>query len=177
MIPVGPLHPADAVYALGFGLAVAAVAFRSAQRWPVLVVVSAVAVMAGRHPGDISRGFVQRPAPWGVALVALGVAAVSWSVTAVRGTPVASVAMQVVVACAAVWMVVPDTESPLIAGSVVVGAMLFVPRDSGSLHTGMLWVLPAAAAVIGSVGMPDRLFTALAAAAAGVAGTLIVQQA
>jgi len=174
VIPVGPLHPTDAIYALGFGVAVGALAFRSMTRWTVLVILAALAVMSGRHSGDISTGFVDRPQPWLVAAFAAAMAAGSWWATSRRRASAHSNALGVLVACVAVWAVVPDTESPLIAGSVILGAMILMPRGEAAGGYGVIWVLPIGAGVIGSVGMPNRLFaaalvTVLVAAAVAVA--------
>jgi len=175
VIPVGPLHPTDAIYALGFGVAVGAMAFRSMKRWSVLVVLAALAVMSGRHPGDISNGFVDRPLPWLVAAFAAAFAAGSWWVTSRRRAPVHSTALGVLAACVAVWAVVPDTESPLIAGSVILGAMVFMPRGGAADGPGVAWVLPIGAGVIGSVGMPNRLFVAALATVLVVAAVSVAQ--
>jgi len=177
VIPVGPLHPADAVYALVFGLAVGATAFRSIERWPLLVTAASIAVMSGRHPGDITEGFARRPLPWLVAALAVASLAGAWWATAHRSVQVRTAALEVAASCVAVWAVVPDTESPLIAGLVLAGAMVFMPRGDGRSYLGQIWALPIGSAVIGSVGMPDRLPVAALAAIVAVFAVNVVQSA
>ncbi|MEM9466181.1 MAG: hypothetical protein AAGA90_12465 [Actinomycetota bacterium] len=163
VIPDGPLHPEDAVIALIVGMVVGAVAGRRADIGPALT-AAAGATLWWRHPELVPEGFVERPSP---LLVLLG-AAVAGSVIAVSSGWSASRSPRLNLAvaasaCAGVWATAPDTEPALIGGSVLAGGWWWAAGSRRPV-TLLVVVLPIGAAVVGTVGRPDRLPLVLAAA-------------
>ena len=168
-IPEGPLHPEDAIRALGVGLAVGiGLAVLDWRRGlPAVVLAAGVGLHEYRYPERLIDGFRDRPAPGnvliGMAVALAALAIVLWLVRiALTDLMVAAGA-----ACGAVWAIVPDTESAVILGGVLVAALAFTP-PSGRARYGdaIVLLVPATAAVIGSVGRPERLEAASKAAIA-----------
>ena len=164
LIPDGPLHPGDAIWAIGAGLLVAGAARRHATRWVISVISSVIVVTTWRY-GSILWDGLDHPDSGFVLLAA----AFALLVGCARPMPVRLVAVGLVAASTAVWAVVPDTELPLIVGSAVAAALVGAPSRTRSRWAGSLVVLPLWAAVVGSLGRPSRLPLAL-----GAAGTAMV---
>lgn len=164
MIPDGPLHPADALFALSTGLFVGYAARPLSRRWATFVIMTALGVTAQRHGDVVARAWFERPMP---LLVAVGVVA---TIAAGRAfvdrsrPPTMRVVIPVLAALAMVWAMVPDTEAPLIAAAVMLGAVPGLPPRDRSRYAGLLVALPLAAAVVGTIGRPDALGPALLAA-------------
>lgn len=163
LIPDGPLHPVDALWGVGVGLFVAVAARRLTGRWISMVTVAVVAVVGVRLGNQIVPGYLDRPSPvWPVLA-----SAAAGAMAAARPRRLSVVLVGAIAACGGVWAVVPDTEVPLIAGSVLLGAAVGVPRGVRTRWAGLLVLIPVAAAVAGSAGRPSRLGIALAMAVAG----------
>jgi hypothetical protein len=166
LVPEGPLHPKLLAIGLVAGVAVAAVAGRSTQRWFVGVLLAGGALVSAVQGDVLLAGFVDRNDRSVVAgsTLALVMAAVTarprWS-TAVIGT---------LGACAGVWAIVPDTEVPLTVAAVLAGASAlrclpgWMPGRRGRAN-GALVVLPLVGAAAGSIGRPSRFEPALAVGA------------
>lgn len=169
LIPQGPLHPEEFVGALLAGLLAAVFARRDPRRWAAAVMIGASCVLVQRQGAALVEGFSHHRHGLLAALTTVLVAGLA---AAVRPRSPVVIAATVVAACAAVWMVVPDTEAPLIGGVVTAAAVSGVPsRSALSRWTNVLLVVPLVAAVVGSVGRPERLGLALGVAA--VAGALV----
>lgn len=161
LIPSGPLHPEDALAAVVVGLIVGLVA-RYSVSGPVLVVAAAGVTFEHRHGGTWDA-LVDRPAPLWALLGVLG----ATIVIAVIAAPVRVRSMRAAgciagVPLAATWGLVADTEAPLIAGMVLLGALVFGLGRPSVLVVGVATMAPFAAA-IGSFGRPSQLPLALAA--------------
>ena len=169
-IPDGPLHPDDAVIAMIVGLVVGGLIGRHRMAAPVLV-LAAGSTLAYRQPALVPEGIVERPAFGFVVMVAVAVAAVAGLV--VRGVGLGAFSFGAAVAgCAAVWAIAPDTEPPLIAGAVLLAAWPTLGR--AALRWAPVALLaPPFAAVIGTVGRPERTELALGAATAAMAVTVL----
>ena len=87
---------------------------------------------------------------------------------------VTAMAYSVVTACAAVWVVVPDTEAPLIAAAVVGAALVRPPAAERSRWAGLLLAMPVSAAVVGTAGRPSRLGLAVVLVVATAGASLVV---
>ena len=156
LIPEGPLHPEHAAIALIAGVVVGAGVGR--RSWaPLAIVGTAAAVFAWRQPGQLVDGIVDRPVPlWAVAGV-VGAALVLAALVSVGPHRSGPGTLAVFVgACGAVWATAPDTEAALIGGVVLAAAMPFVRPDAARLLPIAAVVAPMAA-LVGTVGRPDRL--------------------
>jgi len=166
-IPEGPLHPEDAMRALAVGLAVglglAALDWR--RGLPAVALAAGVCLHEYRYPETLVDGFRERPAPTTV-LIGIGVAfaALALPLRLVR-IAVTDLMIATAAACAAVWAIVPDTESAVILGGVLIAAMAFSPPTGlASIGDAVVVFVPAIAAVVGSIGRPERLEPASKAA-------------
>jgi len=171
IIPEGPLHPHDLIAGLVAGV-LAGLLARRFSRWGPWIIVAAVAVtIETRYPGVATRGFAERPSRV-FASLALPVSGVVGLLLIRFVNSAREVMFVALVANAVVWGLVADTEPAVIVGGVVGAALLCVGSTKASPATAVLVTLPAAAAIIGSVGRPSQLAPALVAAAA--AGIVVV---
>lgn len=176
-IPDGPLHPEDAIRALGVGLAVGvALAVLDWRRGlPVVVLAAGVSLQEYRYPELLIDGFRDRPLPSNVLVgIAAAVAALAILLWLVR-IALADLMIAAAVAVGVVWGIVPDTESAVLLGGVLIAAMAFTP-PTGHAYYGdaIVLLVPATAAVLGSVGRPERLELASKAAIAAGLGVLLL---
>ncbi len=163
MIPDGPLHPDDAIVALLTGLLLAVVAGRTRMAGPSLVAGAAV-VLAVRQPSLVPEGLSERPAPAVAIGAAVVVACILAALLTSSGPASARTSLLVATAgCVGAWATAPDTEPALIAGVTLLAAVPFVGRDA-RVTAPVVTIAPALAAVIGTVGRPERLPLVLAAA-------------
>lgn len=169
-IPDGPLHPEDALAAAVAGLAVAGWARRDPKRWLIAVAVMALIVPMWRRGDEMFTAMADHPRTGVVVMIPAVIGAVAaltawrlWTAIAMSGA-----------ALLTVWGIVPDTEMPLILGVLLGTAALGCPRLLRYRAAAALLLLPGIAAVVGTVGRPDRLDLALglAAASALVAGAV-----
>ena len=161
MIPDGPLHPTDAMLALGMGFGVAHLARTVPGVRAQLVLLATVTVLAVRQGDVVVTAWTQRPAPW---LVTFGLATsllLARAHVRRRRPPTVRVAAAVLAALAVVWAMVPDTEAALIAAGVLVGSLATVSGRGRTRRAGLLVALPYGAAVVGSIGRPATLGPAL----------------
>lgn len=172
LIPDGPLHPQHAVFALIVGLVLGGFGGRRSIAVPLGVAAGAV-TLAVRQPGLVPEGFVDQPSPAGaiglVSVVALVMAGVGW--ISIAGSATAWIAASVA-GSAAVWATAPDTEPALIGGAVLL-AMAPTLGPAAGRWAPVALVVPVAAAVVGTVGRPDRLPLVLACAAGAVSMVLV----
>lgn len=166
LVPDGPLHPGLALGGVVVGVAAAAMAGRSTRAWTALVVVGWWFVTAAVNGDRLAAAFTDRGDRAVVISVTIAVALAAVSARPSRSTAT----VMAIAACAGVWAIVPDTEAPLLAGAVLVGAtaVTLLPdwlEDSRRRIHGVLLVLPVAAAAIGSVGRPARFGPGILAAA------------
>jgi len=169
LVPEGPLHPLDALTFALLGVTLAFVVGRHTGRWVALVVAGAFVFISVSQGDVVASGFIDH----GERLLVLGTTAGVIAVAAglrMRWTTAALVSLS---ACAGVWAVVPDTEVPLMAGSLLVGATA-VHAVFGSMpgarhwFTAALLLLPLAGAAAGSAGRPARFAPAV------IVGLLVV---
>ncbi|MDW3217885.1 MAG: hypothetical protein R8F63_04665 [Acidimicrobiales bacterium] len=161
LIPDGPLHPEDAVLALVAGVAVGIAFRRRSFAWIVGVLAAAWWLLRWRYGTVLADAVAARGQPLGVIALIVAPAALLAS----RPLRPRTVAVLTVGALAGIWAMVPDTEAPLIAGAAVAGATVVAMRRGGELPAhraaGALVLLPLCAALVGSVGRPERLGPAL----------------
>lgn len=153
LIPAGPLHPVDAAWGLAVGLLVAGLARRDVGRWFALVPAGMVGVVTVLRGNELLDGYLDRPD----TATALGVTLSVSVVACVRPSPVAAAVPAALAALVGVWVIVPDTEVPLIAAAFLVGAALRMPREIRTRLSGTLVLFPLAAATAGSVARSERL--------------------
>lgn len=173
LVPDGPLHPELALLGVVAGVAAAVVVGRRERVWTLAVVAislgAAQSVQGALLAGFLDRG--DRVSVVGVTVAVTGVAVAArprWS----------SAVVATFAAVATVWAVVPDTEVALLAASVLAGATLvrllpgWLPDDRRRVN-GVLVLLPAVSAAVGTIGRPSRypfaLVLVLLAAAGAVA--------
>lgn len=173
VIPEGPLHPGHAIAAFAAGVIVGLLMRRRPVAWTVSVAVTAVLVQLARRDGELLDAISDHPrrlfavaAGAGAGLVVAGLRLHTWSVIAASGA-----------ALAMVWGIVPDTETPLIYGGVVAGGAACLPRLGRTRVVALLAALPVIAAMVGSIGRPERLELALSAAGLAAAGVAAVVEA
>jgi hypothetical protein len=176
-IPDGPLHAEDAIRALGVGLAVGvALAVLDWRRGlPVVVLAAGVSLQEYRYPELLIDGFRDRPLPSNVLLgIAAAVGALAVLLWLVR-IALADLMIATAAAVAVVWGIVPDTESAVLLGGVLIAAMAFTPPTGRARYgDAIVLLIPAIAAVLGSVGRPEQLETASKAAIATGLGVLLL---
>lgn len=165
LVPDGPLHPVDAVWALAVGLALGSVARRRAATAPLVVGGGVVALVAARPTVGLLEVVGRHPEPvWvGVALAGVTVAAARRPVDARIGILLAAVA------CGPIWALVPDTEAPLLVGLALASAGPSVRAGGSTRLVAVPAVLPVLAAAVGTLGRPDRFLPATGAAAGVIA--------
>ncbi len=166
MIPDGPLHPADALLALSTGLFVGYAARPLPRRWTAFVIAAVLGVIAQRHGDVVARAWFERPMPLLIASVAVVSVASARALVDRARPPTMRVVLPVFASLAVVWAMVPDTEAPLIAAAVMLGAVPGLPARDRSPCAGLLVALPFATAVVGTSGRPEALGPALVAGAA-----------
>ncbi len=175
-IPDGPLHPEDAIRALGVGLAVgvALAALDWRRGLPAVVLAAGVSLQEYRYPELLIDGFRDRPLPSNVLIGIAGAVGVLAVLLWLVRIALADLMVAAAVAVAVVWAIVPDTESAVLLGGVLIAAMAFTP-PTGRAHYGdaIVLLVPAIAAVLGSVGRPERLEPASKAAIAAGLGVLL----
>jgi len=136
------------------------------RRWTTFVIVAVLGVIAQRHGDVVARAWFERPMPLLVAAGAVVTIATARALVERSRPPTMRVVIPVFAALAVVWAMVPDTEAPLIAAAVMLGAVPGLPARDRSPCAGLLVTLPVAAAVVGTFGRPDALGPALFAAGA-----------
>ena len=173
VIPEGPLHPDDAVFALVAGTLVG-MAMRATGRWgAALVPAATVLAFETRYP-DLAWSSID--GRWGPLLAGVAVGAVA--ALPLGGSPSDVVParlalLAVVPPMALVWGIVPDTEAAVIGGCLVAGALLLGSARWDHRTLVALYFIPVFAALVGSVGRPERYWPALGAiVAATVASAL-----
>ncbi|GJM38972.1 MAG: hypothetical protein DHS20C19_23390 [Acidimicrobiales bacterium] len=169
LIPDGPLHPEDALLALVVGLVVGAAFRHRSLPWITGVVGAAWLFLRWRYGALLTDAVAARDRPLGiVALILAPVGLLAWSRLRPR-----SVAVLTIGALAGVWAVVPDTEAPLIAGALLVGATAAASLGRAELpahrFAGGLVLLPLGAALVGSAGRPERFGPAVMVSLLGAA--------
>lgn len=170
-IPDGPLHPDDAVIALIVGLVLGGLVGRRREAAP-LVVFAAGVTLTVRHRGLVPEGLVERPA-FGLTL-SIAVAMAALAALTVRRLGLSSSSFGVAITgCAAVWATAPDTEPALIAGAVLLAAWPTLGR-AAVRWAPIAMISPPLAAVIGTVGRPERDSLVLAAAAVAMTFATVV---
>lgn len=161
-VPEGPLHPDDAVSALLFGLIVG-LALRAAGRFgPVLVPVAVALAFDARHRNTGWEAVDGRLGPL-LACLAVAVLASAPAVLGENRVAVRPMLLAAALPVAAVWAIVPDTEAAVIGGCVLVGASVCGDGTWAARTAAPLWSVPVFAALVGSVGRPERLWPALVA--------------
>ncbi len=176
LVPAGPLHPDDALWALGVGLGLGVVLRRSPGLWVSSLVASALILFELRYPGAVLDGFVQRPSPVWPVLVVLALGTAGSLMTSRAHITLRSAVGLSVAALTVVWTIVPDTEAALVFGGVMLGALMRTPSVPAGRAGGLLFAIPVIAAVIGTVGRPSELRPALLALAVfGVAGAVLIR--
>ena len=163
LIPEGPLHPEDAIASVIVGAIAGSVVGRRAGAGPVTV-VAAAGTLITRHHGFVPEGFIDRPTP-ALVIVATSVVALV-AVVAVHVPKLASARTTIAAAtagCAGVWATAPDTEPALIGGATLAGSWIFLGRNSARWAP-VVMVVPFAAAILGTMGRPERLPLAVAVA-------------
>jgi len=162
LVPEGPLHPEDAVFGLLVGLLAGCVLRCAGRHGALLVPPVVVATFIVAHPGTATGAIAGRWVGLAAVVFVVGVAA-----GAGTGGPKERSArpelFAVLPAVASVWGIVPDTEAAVIGGSVVVGAWITVSARWGRGDAVLLTAIPVFAALVGSVGRPERLWPALVA--------------
>ena len=167
MIPEGPLHAADFGIALLLGAAVAVIFWRSRWWLPAASLVGLGGF--GRRHGwrNLVDGLIDRP-NFVFALTALVVVGtIGWQLDRRVAVSDTMVPMLTTGALATVWLVVPDTEAPLMFGATLIVAMVACPRRESSASSavpgGAVLGLAVVAACVGTIGRPDRLLAAVVA--------------
>lgn len=160
LIPEGPLHPDDALFAFVVGVVVG-VGLRFAGRLGgYLAPVGALVVLEVRYPGTIWPSVDGR---W--AAIAACVAAATLIAAPLRAGAAEIAARPLlaggIVTVGGVWAIVPDTEAALIGGCVFAGLLVFGRAAWGRLAAASVAIVPTGAALVGSVGRPERLWPAL----------------
>ncbi|MEM9521100.1 MAG: hypothetical protein AAGA37_17400 [Actinomycetota bacterium] len=156
MIPDGPLHPEDAIAALVIGAAGGALVGHTRVAAPAVVGLYVI-TLALRHPDFLPEGFVERPAPLLAVVALLFVAGMIAGLVSGRlAAPAPFVGLVAVAGCGAVWSTAPDTEPALIGGLLLLAGTGFL-RRAAARWAPLLIVVAPAAAVLGTVGRPDRL--------------------
>jgi len=178
--PDGPLHPVDAIVFASLGVSVAFVVGRHTARWVVLVLGSAFLLITVSEGDVITAGFAEHGRRSLVLATTAAVVAAAM-IARMRWTTAVVVAVS---GCAGVWAVVPDTEVPLMAGSLLLGAAavhtVFGPLPAPRRwFNGALLLLPLAGAAAGSIGRPGRfspaLLLAVVTVVAGVAASTLLR--
>ena len=168
LVPQGPLHPDHALIGLLFGLLAGAVSGHRRSAGPLLL-MAAVVTLWLRQPELVPEGLVERPRPALDLLVVLGAAlAASAAVARPALASPRTVVAVAVAGCAGVWAIAPDTEPALIGGAVLAGAWAMIRPSSPTMGLAVVVVVPCLAAGFGTIGRPERLPLALAAAVAAM---------
>ena len=174
-IPDGPLHADLAIAGLAFGVFVAVFAARRPRAWIALILAVFVVAIEVRLDGGIADGWIldvfrDRDNTWLAVAALVGVPLLA----AQRPVGSTTAAFAALGATAGVWAVVPDTETALLAGMLLLGAVAGSPRDEQSRWYALLAVLPVVAAIAGSVGRPERLNAGIGVGFLGAALALSV---
>ena len=181
MIPEGPLHAADFGIALLLGVTVAVIFWRS--RWWLPAASLAGLGGFGRRHGwrTLVDGLIDRP-NFVFALTALVVVGmIGWQLDRRVAASATMVPMLTTGALATVWLVVPDTEAPLMFGATLIVAIVACPRRESSRSSafpgGAVLGLAVVAACVGTIGRPDRLPAAVVAIGLSTVVALVVASA
>lgn len=161
IVPDGPLHPDDALYALLAGMLVG-MAMRATGRWgAVLVPIGAVLAFEQRYPGVAWESLDGRWGPLAACVATGALAALPLSGPGAGSVSARLALLSIALPVALVWAIVPDTEAAVIGGCVVAGAFVLGSAQWERRTVVMLSFVPVFAAAVGSVGRPERLWPAL----------------